>query len=198
LAIEASQAARTAEFTAYGDPLGRVDIFRYLGRLLSSTDNDWPDVQKNIVKARKRWAQISKLLVREGATPRVSGKFYKAIVQAVLLYGAESWVLTDSMYRALEGFHNRVARRISRQMPRYLPDEDRWVYPPIAEALEKSGLHPLSVYITRRRITVGTFAHTRPIYDLCERQERMPGTPSTLKCWWDQSFEPEVVIDNPT
>jgi len=36
-------------------------------------------------------------------------KFYKAVVQAVLLYGCESWVLTDKVWKVLESFHNRAA-----------------------------------------------------------------------------------------
>ena len=74
------------------------------------------------------------------------------------------------MLRALEGFHRQVARRIWRQMPHHLHEEDRWVYPPVEKALKEAGLFPLSVYITRRRATVRTFAQTRPIYDLCRNQ----------------------------
>ena len=32
--------------------------------------------------------------------------FYKVIVQTVLLYGSESWVLTQKMWKAIERFHN--------------------------------------------------------------------------------------------
>ena len=42
-------------------------------------------------KARLRWAHTSRVLAREGARPKVSGFFfYKAVVQAVLLYGSET------------------------------------------------------------------------------------------------------------
>jgi hypothetical protein len=39
------------------------------------------------------------------ATPRVAEKFYKAVVQAVLLYGREMWNLTKAVLARLEGFH---------------------------------------------------------------------------------------------
>jgi hypothetical protein len=41
----------------------------------------------------------------ENATPRVAAKFYKAVVQAVLLYGSKMWNLTKAVLARLEGFH---------------------------------------------------------------------------------------------
>ena len=100
----------TKRFTAYGEELEQVSTFRYLGRPLSATDNDWPALYWNLRKARKRWAQVSRVLTREGAAPKVMGMFYKAVVMSVLLYGVETWVVSSPMLQALRGFHNRVAR----------------------------------------------------------------------------------------
>ena len=38
---------------------------------------------------------------------------YKALVQAVLMYERESWALKGVMIMVLEGFHHRIARRIT-------------------------------------------------------------------------------------
>ena len=38
---------------------------------------------------------------------------YKVVVQMVLLYGSDSWVVTEAMLKVLEGFHHRVAHRIA-------------------------------------------------------------------------------------
>ena len=54
---------------------------------------------------------------REGADKRVSGNFFKAVVQAVLLFGAETWLLTPRIERALESFMHEAARRITRKQP---------------------------------------------------------------------------------
>ena len=40
------------------------------------------------------------------------GMLYKSVVQLVLLYWSESWVVTGSMLKLLEGFHHRVVRSI--------------------------------------------------------------------------------------
>ena len=64
-------------------------------------DDDWPAVAGNLAKARKSWGRLQGILRREGATPRISGNFFKAVVQQVLLFGAETWVVTPKMERAL-------------------------------------------------------------------------------------------------
>ena len=40
---------------------------------------------------------MSRILSREGAKPRVFGFFFKAVVQAVLIFGLETWVVTPGM-----------------------------------------------------------------------------------------------------
>eukprot|EP00978_Attheya_sp_CCMP212_P044333 scaffold307005_cov42-Attheya_sp.AAC.1 len=79
LAKEDARRATEHVLMARGEPLESVSIFKYLGRLLSSNDDDWPAVHKNLCKDRKSWARISRILTRDGATPRVSGMFYKAV-----------------------------------------------------------------------------------------------------------------------
>ena len=79
--------------------------------------DDWPAVAGNLVKARKIWGRLSRILSREGADKTVSVSFLKAVVQAVLLFGAEMWVLTPRIKRALESFIHRATRRITGKQP---------------------------------------------------------------------------------
>ena len=55
------------------------------------------------------WGQMLWIMIQEGADPKVSGHFFVAVVQAVLMLGAETWVLTPRTERAPSSFHNRVA-----------------------------------------------------------------------------------------
>ena len=48
-----------------------------------------------------------------GGVPEGIGHFFKAVVQAVLIFGAETGVLTPRMERALISFNHRVAQRIT-------------------------------------------------------------------------------------
>jgi hypothetical protein len=53
---EASEAARIAlarTFTAYGEDLKKVEVIKYLGRLLAYNNNDSQAIQSNLKKARK-------------------------------------------------------------------------------------------------------------------------------------------------
>ena len=61
---------------------------------------------------------MARILGREGADPKVSRMFYIAVTQQVLLFGAESWVLTGKMEAALDAFQGRVARRLTGRTPR--------------------------------------------------------------------------------
>ena len=80
------------EFHTYREQMRAVTEFRYLGRVLTDTDDDWPGVTGNIRKARASWGQLARVLGREGADPKVSCSFYTAMTQQVLLFGLESWV----------------------------------------------------------------------------------------------------------
>ncbi|KAL7535817.1 hypothetical protein ACHAXR_007990 [Thalassiosira sp. AJA248-18] len=71
-------------------------FFKYLGRLLAFDDNDMRAVRNNLKKARKSWRMLSRLLCAESIGPQVCGMFYKAVVQAILLFGSETWALTPS------------------------------------------------------------------------------------------------------
>ena len=70
-------------------------------------DDDWLAVVGNLGKEIWSWGQLSRILSREGADPKVLVHFYKAVLQEVLMFGAETWVLTPRI------FQNRVARRLT-------------------------------------------------------------------------------------
>ena len=110
--------------------------------------------------------------------------FYKAVVQSVLLYGCETWVVTPDILRHLRGFHHRVARRLSGMTARR-DSTGRWVYPPISEALSAAGLYSIEHYIGVRQATLVQTIALRPITALCQVAERRPGS-SRRTYWWEQ------------
>ncbi len=75
MAVRSALALRQ-QFMVHGDVLERVEVFRYLSRLLSQNDNDIQAVQSQLCKARGTWARIRQVLRRENAPRRVSAKFY--------------------------------------------------------------------------------------------------------------------------
>jgi hypothetical protein len=110
--------------------------------------------------------------------------FYKSIVQSVLLYGCETWVLSDRMISTLRGFHHRVARKIAKKQAYLLAGD--WIYPPIEEALDDANLETIEVYIRRRQNHVAQYVATRPLLQLCQTAPAQPGSVSRLRWWTSQ------------
>ena len=95
-------------FHAYGKKMRAVTDFWYLGRVMTNTDDDWPAVAGNLRKARVTWGRLARILGQEGSDPKVSRNFYIAVTQQVILFRAETWVLTKKMESALEGVQGRL------------------------------------------------------------------------------------------
>jgi hypothetical protein len=94
-------------FPVNGNSLNQVEEFKYLGQILERNDNYWPAISRNLKRARIAWGRIGKIQTKERADVKSMASIYKAIIQAVLLYGAESWVVTTGMQQKLESFHHR-------------------------------------------------------------------------------------------
>ena len=95
------------------------------------------------------------------------GYFYKAVVQAILLYGSETWTLTEGLKRQFQSFHSRVARFLTGKHIRPLEDGS-WHCPPTEDVLQEAGLETVEEYILRRRQTVRGFVRHRPMYLHCQ------------------------------
>ena len=63
------------------------------------------------------------MLHREGSEPPVSTKFYRAVVQAVILFGSETWVLSAPMIQRLEEAHVGFLWQVVRKKAKRLRDE---------------------------------------------------------------------------
>jgi hypothetical protein len=90
---------------------------------------------------------VGQVLRGENTAPRIAAKFYKAVVQAVLLYGSEMWNLTNLALVRLEGFQVCAAYKMAR-MHRLKRGANRvLVYPKTADVLEECGMTTITVYI---------------------------------------------------
>ena len=95
-----------------------------------------------------KWERMNWVLSREEADARTLGNIYLAVVQSVLLYGSETWILNPRMQMVLGGFHQRVARRMMGQQPqkgRY----GGWIYHPLEDVMAESGLQEVEIYVSR-------------------------------------------------
>ena len=110
---------------------------------------------------------------------------YKAIIQAVLLYGSKSWNLTSSALARLEGFHVRAAYTMARkQRPKRGPN-GVWVYPKTADILEECRMRSIAEYIQVRCQTNPQYVATRLILTACVGGDRQRGS-MPRQWWWEQ------------
>ena len=176
------EAATEVKFKVDGQELKKVKQFKYLGRLLDEGDNDDYAALRQLGRAREKWGRISQMLRGQAASPRARGYFYKAIVQAVLLYGSETWTLSDRMLKNFRSFHHRVARHLTGRHIRQF-DDGTWFCPPTADVLNQAGLESIDTYIKRRRDTVRSFVTPRPLYNACVRSRAL-STNVHKVVWW--------------
>jgi hypothetical protein len=92
-AVTAALALRQ-QFRIHGDVLEQVKVYKYLGRMMAQDDDDAQAICAQLRKARATWARVGKVLRGENTSPTVAAKFYLAVVQAILLYGSETWVIS--------------------------------------------------------------------------------------------------------
>ena len=71
---------------------------------------------------------VAKVLERTGATVRARVAMFKAVVQPVLLYGRERWLVAGEILKVLEGFHHRAAQQITGMMEKSGVGGE-WEYP---------------------------------------------------------------------
>ncbi len=114
-------------FSANREELERVEIFKFLGWLISHDDTDNQAMWSNLRKAHGCWAWVSCVLRAENPTSKTCRMFYKATVQAVLLYKTETWSLSQSSMKCLEGLHICAAWQMTGKRPEQ-KEYGSWMY----------------------------------------------------------------------
>ena len=79
-----------------------VSQFKYLGQTLDKSSDDWMEIIWNIRRVWKDWGQTGKILIHEGADTQVWKFFYWTVIQAVLLFGSESWDMSEAATSSVE------------------------------------------------------------------------------------------------
>ena len=77
-----------------------------------AAENEWTAVVTNLSLARAVWKRMIRILSREGAEPQVSVFLFKDMVQVVLIFIPDTWVVTVLMGSVLQGFQAQVERQL--------------------------------------------------------------------------------------
>ena len=89
LAEEELRESSKRAFQAYEKTLENATVFKYMGRVMTTVGDTKTEVSGKLQKVKKIWGWMSRHLIREGTDPKILEKFSKAVVQAVLVLGAE-------------------------------------------------------------------------------------------------------------
>jgi hypothetical protein len=188
---EAELKAFKADFVTFqlnAAPIEKVNTYLYLGCILAYNNSDWPTLYRNFRnKAQAWWAMIVHVLDKEGASPRAKGLFYELIVQSVLLYSCETWTLTETMIQVLNGFHHRVARRLTNTTPWKV--HGTWAYSPTTLAMKEAGLHSIKHYMAVQQNHMAAHIAERLIYDLCLQSQPKHGSSPRVSRYWQRQWD---------
>jgi hypothetical protein len=125
------------------------------------------------------------MLTADNTPTKVSAKFYKAVVQSVLLYSSKTWNLTTTALAWLEGFHVCAAYRMAEKHKPKKGPHHGWVYPRSSNILQECGMAPILHYINVRRATIFQYVVDWLIYEACREGEPRRGLPPR-QWWWEQ------------
>ena len=117
--------------------------------LLTSNGKDDEDVALRIRKASGMSGSLQACLFKQkGFSNETKVAVYNSLVLSVLLYGSESWALTQRLRDKLRSFHRRCVRSMCRVNMWHVQE-----YHITAQALEQRlGISSFETYLVRRRL----------------------------------------------
>ena len=89
-----------------GEDIEKVDDFVYLGAWIASTEQDFK------VRKAKAWAACHKMkkIWKSDLRRDLKIRLFQATVESILLYGSETWTMTASLLKRIDGCYTRMLR----------------------------------------------------------------------------------------
>ena len=114
---------------------------------------------------------------------------YQAIVCQQLLFGSETWILSNQQHKMLESFHRRCVRFLTGDYITKLPNGE-WHYPKTEDVMQKAGLKSIKQYIEQRRQNVEKYMtmERETITELMESANIELNLERVF--WWNNNTEP--------
>lgn len=91
-----------------------VDNFTYLGSVISKDGGADEDVTNRINRARSAYVTLSRVWNSSQLSKRHKVNIFNSSVKSVLLYGCETWKVTESISTKLQVFVNKCLRKINK------------------------------------------------------------------------------------
>ncbi|XP_078580636.1 uncharacterized protein LOC144864435 [Branchiostoma floridae x Branchiostoma japonicum] len=126
-----------------GIELETVKDFTYLGSVISSDGGATKDIEARIGKGKAAFVQLRPVWRARNISLRTKLRIFESNVKSILLYGCETWGLTQANIKKLQTFINvRLRYILGIWWPNKISNHD---------LLEKTGQEPVEVTIRRRK-----------------------------------------------
>jgi hypothetical protein len=126
-----------------GKELEDVNEYSYLGSIVTGGDGADEDVTSRIKKGNVAFVQLYRIWKNKNIRMKTKLNIFNRNVKAVLLYGCETWEVTNSIMQKLQSFINRCLRRISNvRWSDVISNIVLW---------EKTGQKPIELQIKKRK-----------------------------------------------
>ena len=149
-----------------------VESFTYLGDVVDRSGGVERSVSARVAMAWSKWREIAGLLCNKRIPLRSRSNIYDACIRSVMLYGAETWPLTQRL--------ERVIVSCDRRMLRYMAGVRLQEHVPSEEVASRCGLRQISEVMRTRRLR--WYGHVR------RREEGEPL--ATVRDWEVQGRRP--------
>ena len=149
-----------------------VESFTYLGDVVDRSGGVERSVSARVAMAWSKWREIAGLLCNKRIPLRSRSNIYDACIRSVMLYGAETWPLTQRL--------ERVIVSCDRRMLRYMAGVRLQEHVPSEEVASRCGLRQISEVLRTRRLR--WYGHVR------RREEGEPL--ATVRDWEVQGRRP--------
>jgi hypothetical protein len=126
-----------------------VAKFKYLGGFVSRFCNDATDVDSRVEAAGKGFGALRSFIFSSTHINSVAKRtVYESLILNILLYGAESWSVTEVMLDRLRVFHARCVRSMCRVSRKHT-----WLHHVSTGELEQRlGVDSIDTYLKRRQL----------------------------------------------
>jgi len=97
-----------------GEDIKRPSDFCYLGSIVAENEGTSKEVNSRIQKARGSFSKLRRVWLNKSLCKDTKIKIFNAYVKSVLLYGCETWLVTNKIQHKIQTFVNRCLRYILR------------------------------------------------------------------------------------
>jgi hypothetical protein len=85
-----------------------VDNFVYLGSCITDDNNEYKEIQRRLMLANTAYFSLVAVMISKDIHRKTKIKLYKTLIRSVLMYGCETWVLSQKPENTLRVFERKI------------------------------------------------------------------------------------------